>query len=184
MRNPGEIGTARLRLVEGTAEVLHADLAGPEALGAELGCRVTEEWPPELYPPEKVQRRLAALADPAERGWWSWYAIERESNTLVGLVTFLGRPLDGEVEVGYSLCRAAWGRGLATEALQALLERAFANPTVDLVCAITTPANEASIRVLERAGFVADSRSVQPDELRLVLTKMRRSPGTGPVTVP
>lgn len=148
-----EIATERLRLHEGTIEVLRSDLAGRAALATELGAVVTPEWPPQMYPPEKVERRIRELSDPSQRGWWSWYAVERDTSTLVGMATFLGKPVDGEVEVGYAICRSAQRRGLASEALAALIDRAWAHPAVERIVAITTPENIGSIAVLLKAGF-------------------------------
>lgn len=156
---PTRIETPRLTLHEATIEVLRADLAGRSTLGAALGCAVTAEWPPEMYPPEKVERRIRELADPSQGGWWSWYAVERSAAALVGMATYLGKPTGGEVEVGYAVCRSAQGRGLASEALSALLERAWTNPEVVRIVAITTPENLASIAVLRKAGFLPATAS-------------------------
>lgn len=147
------IETERLRLVEGTVEVLRADLVGPGMLARVLDCQVPADWPPELYPPEKVERRLRALGDPAEHGWWSWYAVEKASDRLVGMATYLGQPADGEVEVGYAICEDARRRGFATEALTALVDRAFATAVVERVFALTTFDRAASMGVLVKAGF-------------------------------
>ncbi len=148
-----KIQSRRLTLHEATIEVLRADLAGPASLGTALGCAVTSEWPPEMYPPEKVERRIRALADPSQRGWWSWYAVERETNTLVGMATYLGKPVGGEVEVGYAICHSAQRRGFASEALAALVDRAWDEPAVERIVAVTTPQNTGSIAVLLKAGF-------------------------------
>ena len=58
-----------------------------------------------------------------------------------------------EVEVAYALMPECWGRGLATELARESVRVGF---TVlrrpDLVC-LTQPANHASRRVMEKAGF-------------------------------
>ena len=56
---------------------------------------------------------------------------------------------DGRREVGYWIDRAAWGRGIATAALAALLEELPDRPLYAHV--VTT--NVGSIRVLEKCGF-------------------------------
>lgn len=58
-----------------------------------------------------------------------------------------------EVEVGYWLGQAYWGRGVATEIVRVLAERAFAMPGVVRVFAGVHADNPASMRVLERNGF-------------------------------
>jgi RimJ/RimL family protein N-acetyltransferase len=61
-------------------------------------------------------------------------------------------------EIGYWLGREHWGRGITSEAVQALTEWAF--PTFDL-CRIFAGVfewNLASMRVLEKAGFRLEGR--------------------------
>ena len=57
------------------------------------------------------------------------------------------------MEVGYSLLEAFQKRGFATEAMRALIDRAFSMPDVNMVIAQTLPELTPSIRVLERLGF-------------------------------
>ncbi len=45
------------------------------------------------------------------------------------------------------------GRGLATEIVEGLAQRAFLDKRVRRIVAHTTPANAGSVRVLDRAGF-------------------------------
>ncbi len=59
------------------------------------------------------------------------------------------------VELGYWLFVAARGRGVATRVVRAMCEHAFAGG-IYRVEAVVRPANTASVRVLERAGFRAE----------------------------
>jgi ribosomal-protein-alanine N-acetyltransferase len=56
-------------------------------------------------------------------------------------------------EVGYSLVMEARSQGYASEALQAVVDEAFAAAELDEVQACIVPENEASRRVLDRTGF-------------------------------
>src|SRR5438128_1303039 len=56
---------------------------------------------------------------------------------------------DGELEVGYWLDRAFWGRGIATQALLAFLQLEQRRP----LHAGVAKHNLASIRVLQKCGF-------------------------------
>lgn len=61
-----------------------------------------------------------------------------------------------EIEIGYRLARAAWGKGLATEAARAVLEwstRDPDGPRLDRLVAVTYPENTASQRVVEKLGL-------------------------------
>jgi RimJ/RimL family protein N-acetyltransferase len=59
----------------------------------------------------------------------------------------------GLVEIGYAVVPSCWGRGHATEAVRALVERARAVPQVERIVAHTPLDRPASGRVLEKAGF-------------------------------
>lgn len=61
------------------------------------------------------------------------------------------RPTD--LEVGYRLRRAAWGKGYATEAALALVRLALADPAVSCVVAAALVPNRASTRVMEKCGL-------------------------------
>ena len=71
-------------------------------------------------------------------GWWSASSFATDP-TLAG--------------VGYRLCRAGWGRGLATEGAGAMLAQAFTAPAVRRVAASTMAVNEGSRRVLAKLGM-------------------------------
>jgi RimJ/RimL family protein N-acetyltransferase len=58
-----------------------------------------------------------------------------------------------DLELGYRLRRAAWGRGLATEAAAALVRLALADPEVTAVVAAALATNRASRRVMEKVGM-------------------------------
>jgi RimJ/RimL family protein N-acetyltransferase len=58
-----------------------------------------------------------------------------------------------DVELGYRLRPAVWGRGLATEGAGLLVRRAFTSLGVDRVVATTMAVNTGSRRVLEKAGL-------------------------------
>jgi RimJ/RimL family protein N-acetyltransferase len=60
---------------------------------------------------------------------------------------------EGRVEVGYWIAREARGRGVATRALQLLVAWSFEEVGAERVQLITDPANVASQRVAEKAGF-------------------------------
>jgi RimJ/RimL family protein N-acetyltransferase len=94
-----------------------------------------------------------------------WAVEEEAAGTFVGCFC-LRRGIDeadaallryrpGEMEIGYRLRRAAWGKGYATEAARAVLWHAFAVLEAPCVVAVVASANTASVRVLEKAGLRA-----------------------------
>jgi RimJ/RimL family protein N-acetyltransferase len=81
-------------------------------------------------------------------------AVDRETGGVLGwfqLQDAEGRP--GELELGYRLDPAVWGRGLASEGAAALLEEALARPGVRRVFAHALTSNIGSIRVMEKIGM-------------------------------
>jgi RimJ/RimL family protein N-acetyltransferase len=94
------------------------------------------------------------IAQQERQGFSFWAVVERDSGTVIGDAGLY--PLDGrgpEVELGYTLGRAWWGHGYATEAARALLDAAFGELGLDEVVAVADPANAASIRVLDKLGM-------------------------------
>lgn len=88
-------------------------------------------------------------------GFGFWAAHDRAGGEFLGW--FHLRPAPGdepdEVELGYRLRRAAWGRGYATEGCRALIEKAFTELGVRRVYAETMAVHRASRAVMERAGL-------------------------------
>ena len=88
-------------------------------------------------------------------GYGFWAAIEKSSGAFLGWFHF--RPASGappnEVELGYRLHRAAWGKGYASEGSRALVDKGFAEHGVERVVAYTMVVHVASRRVLENAGL-------------------------------
>ncbi|MDD5543031.1 MAG: GNAT family N-acetyltransferase [Acidobacteriia bacterium] len=61
-------------------------------------------------------------------------------------------------EIGYWLGESYWGQGIVTEAVRALTDFAFANLGVWRVYADVFEWNPASMRVLEKAGYICEGR--------------------------
>jgi RimJ/RimL family protein N-acetyltransferase len=92
---------------------------------------------------------------PADGVFGFWAAVERISGDFVGWFHF--RPPPGtehhDPELGYRLVRSAWGRGLATEGSQALIDHGFRSGHVRRVVAETMAVHAASRRVMEKVGM-------------------------------
>lgn len=89
-------------------------------------------------------------------GYGYWAAVEQGSGRFVGWFHFRpapDRPADDAIELGYRLCRAAWGQGYATEGARALIRKGFTELGTPRVVANTLARNIASRRVMEKAGL-------------------------------
>ncbi len=76
--------------------------------------------------------------------------------TLVGSISCF--PRDGQDHVGYWIDRAHWGRGIASRALDLLLREVARRPLV----ATAATSNGASLRVLQKCGFVVEQVRLAP----------------------
>ena len=131
--------------------------------------------------------RMAAFSarDPKDREGFvaRWARLGTDPNVLVRAIEHEGAPagyvasfLRGEDrEVSYWLGRAHWGKGIATAALAELLREETRRP----LFARAAADNVASLRVLEKCGFVAlrrerafaNARGAEIEEIVLRLTR-------------
>ena len=82
-----------------------------------------------------------------------WRIEARADSAFLGVGALLRMPEGADVEVAYRLARAAWGRGLATEAAGALVAHGLHTLGLPRLVAVTYPENHASQRVLDKLGF-------------------------------
>lgn len=83
-------------------------------------------------------------------GWWA--VEEVESRASIGSVGVFRREVPN-LEIGWRIYRASWGRGYAPEAARAALEFAKDNCAGERVIAHISKGNGASIRVAEKIGM-------------------------------
>lgn len=80
-----------------------------------------------------------------------------------------------EVEVGYRYHRAAWGRGIATEAALPLVRLALDDPATTAVVACALKGNTGSLRVLAKLGLERIGEVMVPEtnEPTVLLTRVK-----------
>lgn len=83
-----------------------------------------------------------------------WAVTLSGDNRAIGLFGFVSwERFHHRAEVGYDLRRDHWGRGIATEALGAMLRFGFTRMRLNRVEAHTIADNHGSVRLLRRLGF-------------------------------
>jgi RimJ/RimL family protein N-acetyltransferase len=103
----------------------------------------------------------------ADARWWVAHSQATSPATNLAIVVndrasggvglILGTDVERcRAEVGYWLGRRYWGRGIASDALRAMTTYAFATFPLERIFATAAVENVASVRVLEKAGFVQE----------------------------
>lgn len=84
----------------------------------------------------------------------SYGMVLKETGRLVGTIGFMWLSEENStVEIGYSLARSQWNRGLTTEALSALIDMVFTYLNIHRIEAQHDLANPASGRVMLKCGM-------------------------------
>ena len=122
---------------------------------------------------EKAKRAAEAVVSlDLMRSRFGYWAIQDKATGVIHGWTELSklRPWSGpsdEIALSYVLGRAAWGRGIATEAGGRLLRHAFEVLQLETVMAVIMAGNTASKRVLEKLGMhlVQDAEAAERPNL-------------------
>ena len=135
--------TARLRLrerVTADADALFPGFADHELM---------QYW---SGPPHADVAETRAEFEKSAPEWRRWAITLKGDDTAIGMVA-AGEKRQGDVtEIGYFLLRGHGGRGIASEAVSAVIDRIFAEGQ-RRVFADTDPDNAPSRALLERLGF-------------------------------
>ena len=84
-------------------------------------------------------------------------AIVAEEKAVGGIAVTRGQDVYcRSAEIGYWLSPAYWGWGIMTEAVRRICKEAFENTDIVRICAEVFSPNAASLRVLEKCGFVRE----------------------------
>lgn len=133
------------------------------------------------FDPDQVEREfLHHLTHWTEHGFGLWALEEKADGQVIGWVgpshpVFVPKLAD-EVELGWTLRREFWGRGLATEAARAALPAIFTHLAPPHVISIIHPANHRSAAVANRLGMTHDRDVVDPSiKQRVGVWKISRS---------
>ncbi|ELK46013.1 GNAT family N-acetyltransferase [Halobacillus sp. BAB-2008] len=145
--------TERLTMMVFTLDMMNAALESNTRLKEASGCEVPENYPMELYKqmlPYKIER----FHEYPEENLWEGLIIHTESNTIIGDMGFKGGPDEnGEMDIGYSILPEYRGNGYASEMASSIVRWGLKQPGVKKITASCSTGNQASIRVLEKAGF-------------------------------
>ena len=105
---------------------------------------------------------------------------KRQPNDVLGMISLHSADLRGAGTLGFVLGREAWNRGLMTEAARAFVDLVFTITCLQEIVSSALPSNLASLRVLEKLGFVKTGTAVvhwpaRGGELTVQKTALRRA---------
>lgn len=97
--------------------------------------------------------------------------IDKETELLIGYCGFYMQKINGveEVELGYRLLKAQWGKGLATEAASAMKEHAFQQMGLTRLISIIDKNNIGSVRVAEKLGLKPEKELLYDKRIQVTI---------------
>ena len=103
---------------------------------------------------------------PTTKRTGTWGMFDSTTGAFIG--SCLLRPFEDQkdvVELGYSMDKIWWGKGIASEMAGAMVNYAFTYDDVKEIVGVTTLENIASQKVLEKAGLVRQDDWERADEI-------------------
>ena len=92
----------------------------------------------------------------------SWVILSKDAAKFIGEIGMgLAPSRYRKAEIHYSLLPVFWGQGLATEAVQCIVDHGFNRLGLHRIEAGVAVDNLASIKLLERIGFIREGRKRQ-----------------------
>ncbi|MEZ5064623.1 MAG: GNAT family N-acetyltransferase [bacterium] len=148
------------RWIASDLDAIHAVYSDREAMrwvddGEPITRAACEEW-------LRVTERNYAT-----RGYGMFALVDREKGEVVGFCGLVHPEDQPEAEIKYAFRREVWGRGLASEAVPAMLTYG-ATLGMGRIIATVAPENVASRRVLEKAGLSEIDRREDAEGTTLV----------------
>ncbi|MBC7970930.1 MAG: GNAT family N-acetyltransferase [Verrucomicrobia bacterium] len=102
----------------------------------------------------ETKASLERIIEHQEQDGFSLWAVDHKADgKLLGFCGLKSLDDTAEIEIGWRLAKAYWGRGLATEGAKASLEYGFEVLEMNRIVAVANPANAASRRVMEKIGL-------------------------------
>jgi RimJ/RimL family protein N-acetyltransferase len=139
--------TERLRLRARTFDDLEAILA----MDADVDVRRFIGGPPDAAAHRAEVRRH--LVEGLPNSEWRWAVEWRDRPGFLGQIGLKPCHLPACSELTWRLARVAWGQGVATEAVAAMLGHARAELGIRSVVAFIEAGNQASRRVADKIGL-------------------------------
>ena len=157
MKTPGRSDADRILHADGRVVLrrLHeTDLAAFQAYRGDRELGRYQGWSP--LPEAQARAFLETMRDAPLFRPGEWIQLGIADPVSLALLGDIGIFLSDDAkhaEIGFTLARAAQGRGLATAAVRAALAMVFASTRVERIVGVTDARNAPSIALLRRVGM-------------------------------
>lgn len=132
----------------------HADVLVPALRDRAIYTWISTPPPGSVdYMRERWAHFETRLGPGGDVAWLNWAVRVRASGDYVGKIDVEVNAGNVATNVGYMFFPAFWGKGYASEAVNAVVEHLVREGVTELRATVTV-GNVASARVLEKAGFV------------------------------
>ena len=99
---------------------------------------------------------LRQIENQQKWGICRWKLVEKASEKLAGFCGLGMFGTTGDLEIGWWILRELWGKGLATEAAQAVYRYALTELKLERIISVAVPENLASFRVMQKIGLALE----------------------------
>lgn len=134
-----------------------------------------------LFQDEEVMKYYPSLKDEKQTKEWIawnqkndrmyhtslWVIEDKETKEPLGQTGIVLQNIEGqtELEIGYMLKRAAWGKGYAVEAARGCLTYGFEEMKVRRMVSLIRPENEASVKIALKMGMKKEKTISKWDQI-------------------
>ena len=111
-------------------------------------------WDGDVIPRERVESLVnSSIASFEKHGFGLWAVFPRQEESLIGFCGFWFFHEPPRLELLYGISPSHWHMGFATESAKAMMDYGFKELAFERIEASTDALNQASSRVMERAGM-------------------------------
>lgn len=109
-----------------------------------------------------IEKRV--LAAYKRHGFGMWVVCLRSSGEAIGTCGLIRREGLEDVDIGFAFLPAYRGKGYALESVEAVMSHGTSVLGMNRIVAIVSPANEPSIRILEKIGMKLERMIRLPED--------------------
>jgi ribosomal-protein-alanine N-acetyltransferase len=115
---------------------------------------------------DEAEKRFEGSLKPATSRLSMWATVYKPENIYIGRCGIYphfdqhSTPIPGEASLGLYIAKAYWNKGFATEAGKAFIDFGFDELKLHRIVTMVQVGNDASVRVLEKLGFVVTETEI------------------------